>query len=106
MAMQMTIDVVVVAAIISAISGGAGVLSAHALSKKQKREEVSALVRSIVLEHQATCPVGEQVRSDAARERKEVHELLESVRSELRTGMGNLTKRLDAIYARMGDRED
>lgn len=104
--MQVTVDLLALAAVISAISGGAGVLSAHALSKKQKHEEISALVRSIVLEHQATCPVGEQVRSDAARDRQEMLVLLESVRTELRSGMHNLGARLDAIYARMGDRED
>jgi len=103
--MQVTIDLIVVAAAISAVSAGAGVLSAHALSKKQKREEVSALVRSIVLEHQATCPVGEQVRSDASRDRQEMIAALASLRTEVTNGMQHLTRRLDAIYRRISNEE-
>jgi len=104
--MLVTVDLVVVAAVISAISGGAGVLSAHALSKKQKRQEIVEVMRSVVLEHQANCPVGEQIRSDATRERQEMLGLLESVRTELRSGMHHLSTRLDAIYARMRDGGD
>jgi len=104
--MQVTVDLLAVAAVISAVSAGAGALSAHALSKKQKREEIIGIVRSIVLEHQATCPVGEQLRSDATRDRQEMVSALGSLRTEVTNGMQNLTKRLDAIYGLIGDRGD
>jgi|SRR3972149_327683 len=104
--MQVTVDLLAVAAVISAVSAGAGVLSAHALSKKQKREEVIAIVRSIVLEHQTTCPVGEQVRSDASRDRQEMVAALGSLRTEITNGLNHVNRRLDAIYKRMSNEED
>jgi hypothetical protein len=104
--MLVTVDLVVVAAVISAISGGAGVLSAHALSKKQKCEEIIGIVRGIVLEHQATCPVGDQVRMDATRDRQEMVTGLASLRTEITNGMHHLTTRLDAIYRRMSNEEN
>ena len=104
--MQVTVDLLAVAAVISAVSAGAGVLSAHALSKKQKREEVVGLVRSVILEHQATCPVGEQLRSDANRDRQEMLAAIGSLRTEVTNGMQHLTRRLDAIYRRMRNEEE
>jgi hypothetical protein len=104
--MQMTIDLLAVAAVISAVSAGAGVLSAHALSKKQKRDEVAGLVRSVILEHQATCPVGEQLRSDANRDRQEMLAAIGSLRTEVSNGIRDLNNRLDAIYLRMRNSED
>jgi len=87
---------------ISAVSGGAGVVAAALALRRQKRQELSDLTRTAILEHQTKCPVANGVSDDVERNRKETIGALESIRNEVRLGLQNASVRLDAIYALVG----
>ena len=87
---------------ISAVSGGAGVVVAALALRRQKRQELSGLMRTAILEHQTNCPVGSELSDDIERNRKETIGALESIRNEVRLGLQNASVRLDAIYALVG----
>ena len=87
---------------ISAVSGGAGVVAAALALRRQKRQEVSALVRTAILEHQTVCPVGSNLADDLERNRKETNDFLATLRNEVRDGLKSVHGRLDTIYMLIG----
>jgi hypothetical protein len=97
----MDINVALMASI-SAVSGGAGVIVAALALRRQRRQEVLDLVCTSILTHQSTCSIGDTLSEDIERNRKETISFLESVRSELRTGLDSVNKRLDTIYVLVG----